>query len=270
MQKWFVIHDYESYEQHPDKIGCSIGDNGKLIDPSFKKLQKGDQVVYYAKGDSVIVGIFEVTSNNSIWKMGQDKYWGKERPIMVYSIKPVTLPGNSKVLDFRKLLTSGTKLDFIPNITNWGIRLRGRTVINLSDKDFETITDALKRERYETQLGTKTITERLGEAFPAIDLLYEPIDEMGVVFLFSKFHRKIGFPFIVRIKERFPDVIAIDDKGERKLIELQYRSSDFKRDKHDPKECDVVVCWIDDWDDKPKDLAVISLRDELGRILGLE
>ena len=49
-------------------------------------------------------------------------------------------------------------------------------------------------------------------------------------------------------------------------IEFEHKSSDFVRHKHLDKfrkgeKCDYIVCWFDDWEDCPKEITVISLRD---------
>lgn len=49
-----------------------------------------------------------------------------------------------------------------------------------------------------------------------------PKNEQGVVYLFSKYHEKLGFEKILRIGTRFPDVIAMRD-GKSVSIELEYK-----------------------------------------------
>ena len=51
--------------------------------------------------------------------------------------------------------------------------------------------------------------------------------EQSVVYIFSKYHEKIGFPTVLNIKPSFPDATAINDKGERIEIEFEYRSTGF-------------------------------------------
>jgi hypothetical protein len=38
---------------------------------------------------------------------------------------------------------------------------------------------------------------------------------------------------------------------ERVAIEFEFKSSDFKQHKHDPKDCDMIICWENDWNDCP-------------------
>jgi hypothetical protein len=84
-----------------------------------------------------------------------------------------------------------------------------------------------------------------------------------VIFLFSKIHDKLGIN-IEAIQAGFPDA-----KGRRKTakgwidiwIEFEFKSSHFKIHKHDPAECDVIVCWEHDWKDCP--IEVIALKEVL-------
>ncbi len=47
-------------------------------------------------------------------------------------------------------------------------------------------------------------------------------------------------------------------------IEFEFRSSHFKLHNHDPKECDIIVCWEHDWKDCP--LEVIELKKEIEKL----
>jgi hypothetical protein len=46
-------------------------------------------------------------------------------------------------------------------------------------------------------------------------------------------------------------------------IEFEYRSRNFLTHKHDARQCDLIVCWEDDWPDSP--LEVLELKRELAR-----
>jgi len=79
----------------------------------------------------------------------------------------------------------------------------------------------------------------------------EPINHEGVVALFSKIHREIGYRLIEKIHQGYPDAIVLDSRGKEKRIEFEFDSADFLKDmemgKHDPEKCDVIVCWKDGW-----------------------
>jgi hypothetical protein len=56
-------------------------------------------------------------------------------------------------------------------------------------------------------------------------------------------------------------VHKIRDQWERVKIEFEYLSSHFKAHGHNPEQCDLVVCWIHDWEECP--LEVIELRSAI-------
>ena len=97
-------------------------------------------------------------------------------------------------------------------------------------------------------------------------LVYAPINEQGVVFLFGKIAHEFQM-YVELIRTGYPDCIAKryigKDRWEEIKIEFEYRSSDFERHKHDPKEADMIVCWTHDWDKCPKSIEVLELRNEI-------
>jgi len=54
-------------------------------------------------------------------------------------------------------------------------------------------------------------------------------------------------------------------------IKFEYATSDFKQHGHDPRECDYIVCWIDNLpeDDELKE-KVISLKKFIEETMSLE
>jgi hypothetical protein len=101
-------------------------------------------------------------------------------------------------------------------------------------------------------------------------LLFSPVDELGVACLFFTHHKELGFPYIVKASSKFPDVTAIDKDGETTYIELEYKSSDFILHGHSPEECDYIVCWEDDLEEKPdKFPEIISLKNEIPKLTGI-
>ena len=53
---------------------------------------------------------------------------------------------------------------------------------------------------------------------------FVPKNEQGVIYLFSRYHEKLGFEKIIQIGTRFPDVIAVRD-NKHISIELEFRLS---------------------------------------------
>lgn len=101
-------------------------------------------------------------------------------------------------------------------------------------------------------------------------LVYSPVNENGVVFLFGKVMEDLNM-YIEEIKPGYPDCIArrYTGKGWKKIrIEFEFQSSNFKLHKHDPEFCDVIVCWEHDWKDCP--LEVIELRSRIKELENYE
>lgn len=266
MNYWFVIHSLESYREHRDLIGCDVKEGTKQprYGP-FNKIKKGDKIVYYAKGDMVIVGIFDVVSNMKY--LESDPAWGED---VVYDIKPDIMPQEGYALDFKALIDDpNCKFKLFKG--DWRYQIWGHTCRPLPPEDFElirkSILNRVQMKKIEIEGLEERITRKIGRPIPTIGLLYQPVDEFGVVFLFSKHHSKLGFPFILSIGGRFPDAMVLDENAEKKYVEFEHKSSNFKLHKHDPKKCDFIVCWEHDWDDYPSDLIqVIELKDALKSI----
>jgi hypothetical protein len=88
-----------------------------------------------------------------------------------------------------------------------------------------------------------------------------PQNEMGVVFLFGVMARQLGF-VVLKIRPGFPDCIALrrleSGKWQWVRIEFEFESKSFVWHGHDPKECDLIVCWENNWPECP--LEVVELR----------
>jgi hypothetical protein len=94
-------------------------------------------------------------------------------------------------------------------------------------------------------------------------LVYAPINENGVIFLFGKVADDFNM-YIEEIKPGFPDCIGrrfVGKGWERVAIEFEFKSSNFKLHKHNEKECDIIICWENDWKNCP--LEVIELKTEI-------
>lgn len=98
-------------------------------------------------------------------------------------------------------------------------------------------------------------------------LVYAPVNENGVIFLFGKIADDLNM-YIEEIKPGFPDCIArrfVGKGWERIRIEFEFKSSNFVQHQHIVEDCDIIVCWEHDWKNCP--LEVIELKTE---IQGLE
>jgi hypothetical protein len=88
----------------------------------------------------------------------------------------------------------------------------------------------------------------------------EPDSHEALVALFAKVHPFLGFPMIRKFQQAYPDVIAEDKDGKVWNIELEYDSDDFRRQEHDPKGCNQIVCWEDGWGNARKHTDSRKLR----------
>jgi hypothetical protein len=143
----------------------------------------------------------------------------------------------------------------------------GKNKFGLREWGLEVLKDEIDKAEREKILP---VSERkrsiVGDPISFEGLIYGPLNENGVIFLFSKIHNKLGIN-IEAIQAGFPDA-----KGRRKTkkgwvdvwIEFEFKSSHFKAHNHDPKECDIIVCWENDWKDCP--ITVIELKNEIQRL----
>ncbi|MCU1220155.1 MAG: hypothetical protein JWN42_1352 [Candidatus Angelobacter sp.] len=51
-------------------------------------------------------------------------------------------------------------------------------------------------------------------------------------------------------------------------MEVEFESKNFLRHGHDPKKCDVIVCWVHNWPECPKWIEVVELRKEVEKMGG--
>jgi len=76
-------------------------------------------------------------------------------------------------------------------------------------------------------------------------------NELGVIVQFAQQCKEQGWE-IVSIRSQFPDAIIKPFDADRVyLVEFEFLASDFMLHKHDLRECDIIVCWLNDWADCP-------------------
>lgn len=95
-------------------------------------------------------------------------------------------------------------------------------------------------------------------------LVYAPVNENGVIFLFGKVAADLNM-YVETIRPGYPDCLAKryigKGKWEEVRIEFEFRSSHFPQHKHTPDDCDAIVCWINDWDNCPDNIEIIELQE---------
>ncbi|HEY2392543.1 MAG TPA: hypothetical protein VGK22_15315 [Candidatus Angelobacter sp.] len=101
----------------------------------------------------------------------------------------------------------------------------------------------------------------------AVPLAHGPVNEAGVVFLFGMMALQLGF-VVTRVQTEFPDCEAMWEVQpgvwQRVRIEFEYESRNFVKHLHNAEECDLIVCWINNWEQCP--LQVVELRKQIAKI----
>lgn len=104
----------------------------------------------------------------------------------------------------------------------------------------------------------------LGARLDSPILNYEPVNEMGVVILFGFYMKELGFSHLEQIQSKYPDAIGMvqlpNGRLRRAAIEFEYESKTFEQHGHDPKDCDIIICWVHNWKNCPQNLQIIEMK----------
>lgn len=131
-------------------------------------------------------------------------------------------------------------------------------------KEREILRKKSRPGRFVTPVGRPVLPDRptYGALFYPCALLCEPTNEAGVFFLFAAMAEELGFG-VLHVQAEFPDCEALRAIGpnrvQRVRIEFEFESRNFERHGHDPKGCDLIVCWEHNWVGCP--LEVLVLRE---------
>ena len=108
-----------------------------------------------------------------------------------------------------------------------------------------------------------------GDPLMVPGMVHAPTNEAGVMFAFGVMAGRLGFA-VKRWQVAFPDCVAVREmaKGQwqDQNVEVEFESKNFLRHGHDPKKCDVIVCWIHNWPECPEWIEVVELRREIAKI----
>lgn len=89
------------------------------------------------------------------------------------------------------------------------------------------------------------------------ELMIEPSNELELITRFAQEAKETGFE-IISCDGKFPDgIVSYEHKEYR--VEFEYKSKNFWLHKHNPLECDLIICWIDD--DEFSVLPVLELSN---------
>jgi len=151
-------------------------------------------------------------------------------------------------------------------LVRWGcIREAMPGLYEITDKGLEALKTAV-RPLVEAKRKRLRI---VGPRSQTPDLVYEPVNEQGVIFLFAKYHKELGIEYIEGIQQGFPDAFGRRKIGKTEYepvdIEFEFKSLDFKNHQHDPNQCDIIVCWEHNWKECP--LQVIEMKTAIPKLL---
>jgi hypothetical protein len=108
----------------------------------------------------------------------------------------------------------------------------------------------------------------MGEPFDRSPMTNAPVNELGVMVLFGMVAVGLGLQ-VESVQGKFPDCVAKREvapgKWQYLRIEFEYESKNFKLHGHDPKGCDMIVCWRHNWKECPAEIEVV----ELCRLVGM-
>ena len=164
-----------------------------------------------------------------------------------------------------------------PYIKRWGSYAKGREIAyqklgfpnlgNTTTSSVQSQTFASKSTIIPHTIKPKGEVTRkkvqFGEPIDFRGLRFAPINEQGVVYLFGMISRELGF-LIESIRTEYPDcegkrcVDKDENRWEHVLIEFEYKSSQFREHGHSLEDCDLIVCWIHDWEDCPIDVLELK------------
>jgi hypothetical protein len=112
----------------------------------------------------------------------------------------------------------------------------------------------------------ETQLHETGDILGVRGIVYEPINEQGVILLFAALAYELDLR-IEGIRTKFPDALLRrkTSKGRWRSCkaEFEYRSSDFKAHGHPLTKCDLIICWEHDWKDCP--IEVLDLKEAASR-----
>jgi hypothetical protein len=107
----------------------------------------------------------------------------------------------------------------------------------------------------------------VGDVIAYRGMVFAPTNEVGVVMLFAAAALELGFA-VEAVKAGFPDCYAWRRVGQgrwrRVRIEFEYASANFRIHEHDPRGCDLIVCWEHNW--HKCSVEVFDLKREIARL----
>ena len=208
----------------------------------YKEVQDGDKIL--ANSGREIYGVGRVTGH---YKYDENLYYEHSKPVRWEST--YWEPLDVEDLGLSEDLTKRIRLN--------------RTVLELEPKEWNELDHALNRVKNPFQ-GLNNFE----------GVCRAPQTEQEAIILFGKLsqHLKMRVEYVGK---PFPDALIRVKKGTRwktKAAEFELYSSDFERHGHlksmsKGTECDMIICWKDDWIERPRNHEVVEIRKELEEIV---
>ena len=136
----------------------------------------------------------------------------------------------------------------------------GLSILHGVPEENEEVGEVKPEERFD-KLEQLQLHET-GDILGVRGIVYEPINEQVVILLFAALCYDLGF-MIEGIRAKFPDALLRRKNEKGRWIsckaEFEFRSSHFRDHKHDPTQCDIIICWEHDYLNCP--LEVLSLKE---------
>jgi hypothetical protein len=191
---------------------------------------------------------------------GVSKYSEKIKMNSIRLVQSVIKLTPSETKDYIQPLLKEKHSELETEADYLGSRIRAEVLLEgiLKGLPSEEPAKAITEER-------KVRADIVGEPINFRDMVYAPLNEAGVILLFSKVMPELGIVY-ESSPPVFPDMVGrirTEHGYERLFIEFEFKSSNFRTHGH-PKQmqegspCDMIVCWENDWADSP--VRVMELR----------
>ena len=190
---------------------------------------------------------------------GVSKYSEKIKMNSIRIVQSVVKLTPNETRNYLQPLLEGKRLELEVDVSYLGSKTRLDSLLRglLKESGAQKILPA---EEHKAPLE-----DIVGEVINFRGIVYAPLNEAGAILLFSKVMDELGL-FYESTPARFPDMVGRvrTDRGlERRFIEFEFKSSNFKTHHHPEQmqkgsRCDMIVCWEHDWPDCP--IEVIELK----------
>ncbi len=170
------------------------------------------------------------------------------------------------------------KYDRVFRLTAWYRRNNAQPGDRIEvSKNYDRYLFTLKKGPSTTEVNiappvsvTKQLKKPVGEPINFRGLIYAPVNENGVVFLFGLVAKDLGI-MVEGVQEAFPDAFGRRLVGDRYYpveIEFKFKSSGYRNTYYKDKlMCDILVCWEHDWRDHPPEIEVIELKSRIHQLI---